>query len=145
MQLLPLTCFTKSAVLPGKTGTAVLSFPCVLWQAQVNHKIQQKPASAIHAITCAALVVSQWPKHSPYLQELQSSLVIFVKLDSLEGGNHTLARTAPVGIHLQYCRNTLASGTAAEPRRCTIRRQASPFSPFSHNLLSSSTSVCMAY
>jgi len=77
MQLLP---FQKSGVLPGKAGTVVLSFPCVLWQAQVNHKIQQKPASEIHVITCAALVITQWPKHSPYLQELQSSLVILILL-----------------------------------------------------------------
>ncbi len=115
MQLLP---FQKSGVLPGKAGTVVLSFPCVLWQAQVNHKIQQKPASEIHVITCAALVITQWPKHSPYLQELQSSLVILVKLDPLKGGNHALARAAPVGIHLQYCRNTLTSAKPAEPRRC---------------------------
>jgi len=86
----------------------VLSFPCVLWQAQVNHKFQQKPASEIHVIPCAALVITQRPKYSLYLQKLQSSLVIFVKLDPLQGGNHALARAAPVGIHLQYCRSTLA-------------------------------------
>ena len=108
MQLLPLICFQKSGVLPGKAGTVVLNCPCALWQAQVNHKIQQKPALKIHVIRCAVLVITQLPKHSLYLQELQSSLVILVKLNPLEGGNHALTRAAPVGIHLQYCRSTLA-------------------------------------